>query len=66
MIVCSCNRLTKEELAAAIADGKTDPHDVIEHCGGMPRCCGCFGGIDRMINAATKDKPKDDLYVEVQ
>ena len=66
MIICNCNRLTEQELLDAIAAGVPDSMRAIEHCGGIPRCCGCLSRIDKMMKDAPKEEPSEELYHEVR
>lgn len=45
MILCSCNRLTHTDVAAAIDGGATRPCEVYERCGTRAECGGCVRSI---------------------
>ncbi len=51
-IVCDCNRLTRADIAHAIAAGARRPTEVYEGCGRAAQCGRCLPLIRAMLAAA--------------
>jgi bacterioferritin-associated ferredoxin len=51
-IVCDCNRLTRGDIARAIAAGARRPTEVYEGCGRAAQCGRCLDVIRAMLAAA--------------
>jgi bacterioferritin-associated ferredoxin len=66
MIVCSCNLLTDAHIRAALA--KANPpervREVYAACGCAPKCGGCAGTVNRLINEAKADELQRRLTVQ--
>ncbi|WP_198375664.1 (2Fe-2S)-binding protein, partial [Neoroseomonas rubea] len=53
-IVCDCNRLTRGDIARAIAAGARRPTEVYEGCGRAAQCGRCLEVIRAMLAAALR------------
>jgi bacterioferritin-associated ferredoxin len=51
MVICSCNALTTNQIAAAVAAGADRPHDVYAACGCQAQCGCCTRTILEMVRA---------------
>jgi bacterioferritin-associated ferredoxin len=66
MIVCSCNLLTDGDVRAVLEKPNAPDRvrDVYTSLGCAPKCGGCAGSINRLINAALAEREESEVVAE--
>ena len=59
MIVCLCNGLTEEEVAAAHRAGCRSPREVFATCGCLRQCGKCERAMTAILRDRRWDEPRD-------